>query len=58
MTDTAGGFDHVLPIPSSPEWLSPIPAIIAGQLFSYYTAKAKGHDPDEPRGLSKVTKTI
>ncbi|MCP3975403.1 MAG: SIS domain-containing protein [bacterium] len=58
VTDTSGAFDHLLPIPNSPEWLSPIPAIIAGQLFSYYTAHAKGHDPDEPRGLSKVTRTV
>lgn len=40
------------------EWLTPIPAIVAGQLFSYHLAIAKGLDPERPRGLSKVTRTI
>ena len=39
------------------EWSSPIPAIVAAQLFTYYLAGAKGLDPDRPRSLSKVTKT-
>jgi glucosamine--fructose-6-phosphate aminotransferase (isomerizing) len=51
--------DHVLPIPATvPEWLSPIAAIIAGQLFTYQLALAKGLDPDRPRGLTKITRTI
>jgi glucosamine--fructose-6-phosphate aminotransferase (isomerizing) len=51
--------DHVLPLPGGvPEWLSPIPAIIAGQLFTYYLSLAKRQDPDNPRGLSKVTRTV
>lgn len=40
------------------EWLSPIPAIVLGQLFTYHFALAKGLNPDSPRGLSKVTKTF
>jgi glucosamine--fructose-6-phosphate aminotransferase (isomerizing) len=40
-----------------PEWLTPIPAIIGGQLFTYHLTASKGLDPDRPRGLSKVTKT-
>lgn len=40
-----------------PEWLSPIPAMVAAQLFTYHLAVAKGIDPDRPRGLSKVTMT-
>ena len=45
-------------LPSAiPEWLSPICAIIPGQLFAYHLAMAKGHAIDEPRGLSKVTIT-
>ena len=39
------------------EELSPLVYIIPGQLFAYYLAIAKGHDPDQPRGLSKVTLT-
>jgi glutamine---fructose-6-phosphate transaminase (isomerizing) len=41
----------------APEWLSPILAVIPGQLFSLHLAIAKGIDPDSPRGLQKVTVT-
>jgi len=40
-----------------PEWVSPIPAIIPAQLFCYYLTRSKGYDTEDPRGLSKVTKT-
>ena len=47
-----------LPIPSdTPEWLSPIVAIVPAQLFSYHLARAKGIDVEHPRGLQKVTRT-
>lgn len=39
------------------EELSPLVYIIPGQLLAYYLAVARGHDPDRPRGLSKVTIT-
>ena len=39
------------------EWLSPLTAIIPAQLFAYYLARSKGHDPERPRGLQKVTET-
>ena len=39
------------------EWVSPLVYIVAGQLFSYWLAVAKGNDPDAPRGLAKVTQT-
>lgn len=48
---------HLIQIPSTPEWMSPIPAIVAAQLFTYHLTMARGHDPDQPRGLRKVTKT-
>jgi glucosamine--fructose-6-phosphate aminotransferase (isomerizing) len=38
--------------------LSPIPYIIPGQLFAAFLAEQKGFNPDKPRTLSKVTKTI
>ncbi len=41
----------------SPEWLSPITAILPGQLLALHLALAKGLDPDTPRGLQKVTRT-
>lgn len=40
-----------------PEWLSPLVAIVAGQLFAAAFALESGHDLDRPRGLSKVTLT-
>jgi glucosamine--fructose-6-phosphate aminotransferase (isomerizing) len=49
-------FPLLLPV-TLPEWLSPIPAIIPGQLLGYYLALARGIDPERPRGLLKVTET-
>lgn len=40
------------------EFLSPIPFIVPAQLFAAYLAEAKGLDPDAPRSLAKVTKTL
>ncbi len=40
------------------EFLSPIPFIIPAQLFAAYLAEAKGLDPDAPRSITKVTRTI
>jgi glucosamine--fructose-6-phosphate aminotransferase (isomerizing) len=48
-----------LPLPCGiPEWLSPIPAIIPGQLFAMHLAWSRDLDPDHPRGLKKVTETF
>jgi glucosamine--fructose-6-phosphate aminotransferase (isomerizing) len=41
-----------------PEWLSPIIAILPGQLFAAHLAHARGYDPDRPRALRKVTETL
>jgi glucosamine--fructose-6-phosphate aminotransferase (isomerizing) len=47
-----------LPLPLGiPEWLSPILAVLPGQLFALRLSQAKGIDPDVPRGLRKVTVT-
>jgi glucosamine--fructose-6-phosphate aminotransferase (isomerizing) len=40
-----------------PEWLSPIAAIVPGQLLALRLALARGLNPDQPRGLHKVTLT-
>ena len=40
-----------------PEWLSPLTAILPGQLFALNLAQAKGYQVDTPRGLNKVTRT-
>jgi glucosamine--fructose-6-phosphate aminotransferase (isomerizing) len=48
-----------LPLPSGvPEWLSPLAAVLPGQLWAVELARARGLDPDHPRGLSKVTETL
>jgi glucosamine--fructose-6-phosphate aminotransferase (isomerizing) len=44
-------------IPEGPAWTSPMVAIVAAQLFCYHLTRAKGIDPEAPRGLRKVTKT-
>jgi len=42
----------------TPEWLRPIVSIIPAQLFAYHATLARGLDPDEPRYISKVTRTV
>jgi glutamine---fructose-6-phosphate transaminase (isomerizing) len=41
-----------------PEWLSPVPAIIPGQLLAMHLTISKGYNPDVPRGLNKITLTL
>lgn len=41
-----------------PEWLAPIPATVPGQKLALHLARARGIDPDNPRGLRKVTQTL
>jgi glutamine---fructose-6-phosphate transaminase (isomerizing) len=40
------------------EFHAPIPYIVPGQLFAALLAEAKGLNPDAPRSLSKVTRTL
>lgn len=40
------------------EYLTPIPFAVPAQLFAAYLSEAKGLDPDAPRSLTKVTKTM
>ncbi len=49
----------LLPIAGSlPEWLSPVTTIVPGQILALHVAQVKGFDPDRPRGLQKVTRTL
>lgn len=41
----------------SPPWLTPVTSIVAGQVLALRTAERRGLDPDEPDGLTKVTRT-
>ena len=45
-----------LPV-GTPEWLGPIVSIVVGQLHALHLTKARGHDPELPRNLNKVTRT-
>jgi glutamine---fructose-6-phosphate transaminase (isomerizing) len=40
-----------------PEWVSPMAAIVPAQLLAFHLSRLRGFDPDQPRGLRKVTKT-
>ena len=46
-----------MPLPNMPEWLTPITAVIPGQIFAAHLSIAKGYNVDSPRGLSKITVT-
>jgi glucosamine--fructose-6-phosphate aminotransferase (isomerizing) len=47
-----------MPLPAGiPEWLSPLVAIIPGQLFAYALTRVKGYSTETPRRLHKVTET-
>lgn len=39
------------------ELLAPLPYIVPGQLFANYLALYKGLNPDQPRSLTKITRT-
>jgi glutamine---fructose-6-phosphate transaminase (isomerizing) len=48
--------DFVLPA-GIPEWLSPLVAVVPGQILAMRRAVVGGHDVDQPAGLTKVTET-
>ncbi len=41
-----------------PEIYTPVPYIVPGQLFAALLAEAKGLDPDKPRSLKLITRTV
>src|SRR5215211_4265559 len=45
------------PASALPEYLAPFARVVPGQLLVEALARAKGLDPDAPRGLDKVTQT-
>jgi glucosamine--fructose-6-phosphate aminotransferase (isomerizing) len=44
-------------VPRVPEWLSPLTAVVPGQVTAMRLAELRGLDLDQPRGLTKVTLT-
>jgi glucosamine--fructose-6-phosphate aminotransferase (isomerizing) len=55
--ELAAACRSTLPGPSLPEHLAPFALVVPGQLLVEALARAKGLDPDAPRGLAKVTQT-
>lgn len=50
--------DLAVPLPAGvPEWLSPLTAIVPGQVLGLRIAEQRGLDVDRPHGLQKVTET-
>ena len=45
--------DDILWIPSCSRFVAPIPTVVALQLFSYYIARKRGCEIDQPRNLAK-----
>ena len=59
LTRAAEPADGALCLPRTvPEALSPLPAIVPGQLLALRLAEAGGYDRDKPRGLQKITRTL
>jgi glucosamine--fructose-6-phosphate aminotransferase (isomerizing) len=50
--------DARLELPTVPEWLSPLVAVVPGQLWALGLSLARGRQPDAPPGLAKVTHTF
>jgi glucosamine--fructose-6-phosphate aminotransferase (isomerizing) len=48
-----GHCDDMIPVPECEEFLSPVPVVVAEQLFAYYVAKLRGCSIDQPRNLAK-----
>jgi glucosamine--fructose-6-phosphate aminotransferase (isomerizing) len=57
--EALGFSGRTIPLPVAlPELFTPIPYIIPAQLFAACLATQKGLDPDRPRALSKITRTL
>ena len=52
-TDLAGLVDHLIPVPETPDMLTPILCTIPLQLLAYHVAVMRGCDVDMPRNLAK-----
>jgi len=46
--------DEVLEMPTAPELIAPMLALVPLQLLAYHVSVTRGHDPDKPRNLAKT----
>ena len=51
--DVSGVATDIISIPPCAEFLSPIPVVVAQQLFAYHVANLRGEAIDQPRNLAK-----
>jgi glucosamine--fructose-6-phosphate aminotransferase (isomerizing) len=51
--DIARHANDVIWVPACPEFLTPVPVVIAEQLFAYHVANLRGCPIDQPRNLAK-----
>jgi glucosamine--fructose-6-phosphate aminotransferase (isomerizing) len=56
-SDGTDSLDYLPLVPPGTELLSPLVDIVPAQLLAYHLCLARGLDPDNPRGLTKVTVT-
>ena len=49
---------HAIALPELSDELLPILQVIPGQILAEYIARKRGFNPDQPRGLNKVTQTL
>ena len=56
--DTAGGADHLAVGATGHPALDPLAMLLSFYAFAEKLARARGHDPDRPSRLRKVTETI
>ena len=57
--DVLAGARVPLALPAAaPEWLSPLTAIVPGQLLALHLAHSRDFDIDAPRAIRKVTETV
>ncbi len=56
--DIAALATRMLALPPAPEHLAPLALAVPTQLLAEAVSRARGLNPDSPRGLSKVTQTI
>ena len=51
--ETAERADDVIWVPSVPDYLQPLVAVVPVQLLAYHIARLRGCDVDKPRNLAK-----
>ncbi len=52
-TDIRSLTEDVIEVPDCPEFISPIPVVVAEQLLAYHIARLRGEAIDQPRNLAK-----